>query len=157
MPSIFQLPYYHSHFRDHVTAPLAVAICLFSSLSGRTSEVDYNRDIRPILAANCLACHGPDEESLEADLRLDDRDSAIELGAIVPESADDSELVRRILSTDPDEQMPPPDSHSSLTDEQKTLLQTWIDSGAQYDQHWAFVPPTRPELPAVSNVDWPTN
>lgn len=136
---------------------LVLAFCLASCLRVQADDIDFNRDIRPILAANCLACHGPDEESLEADLRLDDRDSAIELGAIVPESAEDSELIRRILSEDPDEQMPPPGSHAGLSEDQKSLLQTWINSGAQYDKHWAFVPPTRPNLPTVSNASWPTN
>lgn len=123
--------------------------------------ISFSRDIRPILSGKCFSCHGPDEETREADLRLDSFEAAahgdLDTAAIVPGKSSRSELVRRILSDDPDEQMPPPSSNKSLTDEQKRLLQQWIDSGARYEQHWSFIPPTIPALPLVANSDWASN
>ncbi|MBI2480852.1 MAG: PSD1 domain-containing protein, partial [Planctomycetia bacterium] len=119
--------------------------------------VGFNRTIRPLLAAKCLACHGPDEEERKAELRLDVGESAVESGAIVPGKPEESELVRRISSADPDEQMPPPDSGESLTEEQKQQLRTWISQGANYEQHWAFVPPQRPAVPTVTDSTWVRN
>ncbi|MBI1247004.1 DUF1553 domain-containing protein [bacterium] len=118
------------------------------------SPVDFNRDIRPIFAGKCFACHGPDESKREADLRLDLRDEAIDAGAIVPGSLDDSSLIERILSDDPEERMPPPHTNDSLTKEQKELFQRWIKTGAPYAKHWAFVRPEKPELPEVSDSKW---
>ena len=83
--------------------------------TGASAKVQFNRDIRPILSANCFRCHGPDSASRKADLRFDRREVAIKIGAIVPGDVAKSELVRRINSTDPDEQMPPPTSHNVLT------------------------------------------
>ena len=113
------------------------------------SRLEFNRDIRPILSDQCFSCHGPDEKTRHAGLRLDLPDSAqakLESGhvAIVPGKPDASELVRRIQSTDPDVQMPPPDSTKQLTPEQRELLQRWISQGAEYQKHWAFVAPKRP-------------
>jgi len=107
----------------------------------------YNRQIRPLLAAKCFACHGPDEEKRQADLRLDVRAAAMEQGALSPGKPDESELLRRVFSDDPDEQMPPPESHEVLSAAEKNLLRRWIDSGAKYEAHWSFTPPQRPELP----------
>jgi hypothetical protein len=123
--------------------------------------VSYSRDIRPILSGQCFACHGPDEEAREAELRLDSFENAThgdsESAAIVPGHSSRSELIRRILSDDPDEQMPPPSSNKSLTEEQKRLLQQWIDSGAKYEQHWSFIRPTLPAIPQVPDADWASN
>ncbi len=121
------------------------------------SELKYNRDIRPILAENCFRCHGPDSAARQADLRIDQREAAIERGAIVPGDPDASELVRRINSTSPDEQMPPPTSRRQLTAEQKETLRRWIAAGAQYEPHWSLIPPVRPELPPVQNEAWVRN
>ncbi|MEO8499171.1 MAG: DUF1549 domain-containing protein, partial [Planctomycetota bacterium] len=129
----------------------------FQSLAFADGEVGFNRTIRPLLAAKCLACHGPDEEERKADLRLDIRESAVASGAIVPENLDEGELLRRILSDDPDERMPPPNSGESLTEEQKEQFRRWIAQGAKYEQHWAFVPPQRPALPTVSDPHWVRN
>jgi hypothetical protein len=129
----------------------------FVSLASADDAIDFNRTIRPLLASKCFACHGPDEENREADLRLDERESAIELEVIVPGEPDESELLRRILTNDPDEQMPPADSGESLTDAQKEQIRRWIRGGAKYEKHWAFVPPTRPALPKVSDPDWVRN
>ena len=129
----------------------------FQPLAFADEEVGFNRTIRPLLAAKCLACHGPDEEERQAELRLDVRQSALDSGALVPGEPDESELLRRILSDDPDEQMPPPDSGESLTGEQKDQLRRWIIQGAKYEQHWAFVPPKRPAVPTVSDSNWARN
>ncbi len=113
--------------------------------------VDFNRDIRPILAENCFACHGFDEHARKAGLRLDRAESAYEeldgITPLVPRDPEASEAWLRISSTDPDEVMPPPSSHRVLSDRQKDLLRRWIEEGAAYADHWAFVPPTKVELP----------
>lgn len=106
-------------------------------------EIDFNRDIRPILSDNCILCHGPSESTREADLRLDVRDHAVDSGMLVPGQPDDSEVIARVFSTDPDQVMPPPSSNKRLTDSQRSLLKTWIAEGAAYQQHWSFVPPQR--------------
>lgn len=118
---------------------------------------EYNRDIRPLLTRNCFECHGPDAETRAADLRLDVRQEAIDYGAIVPGSSDDSLVIERIFESDPDYRMPPVDSHKTLTDSEKQLLARWIEAGAEYQPHWSFVPPTRAELPPVKNGAWVRN
>ncbi len=114
----------------------------------------FNRDVRPILSNHCYQCHGPDSASREAGLRLDKRDEALaelESGvrAIVPGDADASEILRRITHPDPDSLMPPVEVGKPLSPEQIETLRRWIESGAEYQQHWSFVPPVRPELPDV--------
>ena len=115
---------------------------------------DFNRDIRPILSNRCFKCHGPDEANQEAGLRLDHREAAIqELDsgerAIVPGHADSSELVARIMSDDPDLVMPPPHTKVSLSADEQRMLAAWVEAGAEYAPHWAFLPPVKPEPPAV--------
>ncbi|MCC6492431.1 MAG: PSD1 domain-containing protein [Pirellulales bacterium] len=117
----------------------------------------FTHDIRPILAANCFACHGPDDAAREADLRLDLRESALAQGVIVPGQAGASPLVERITSSDPNLVMPPPDSGHRLSPVQQRTLQTWVEQGAEYAAHWSFSPPMRPALPAVRSADWPVN
>ena len=114
--------------------------------------VDFGRDIRPILADNCFACHGPDAANRKADLRLDVRDEAVAAGAIVPGKPEESGVVERIRSSDPDTLMPPPDSHKPLDDRQKDLLGRWIAAGAEYTRHWAYEPPRKSEVPAGANA-----
>ena len=115
---------------------------------------DYLRDIRPILAASCLPCHGADEHARKADLRLDRQDEAHSrrdgIAAIVPGDPAASEAWRRITSDDPDEKMPPPDSQRVLDSRAKALLWAWIESGAAYAEHWAFTAPVRPEPPPLA-------
>ncbi len=106
----------------------------------RLTEIGFNRDVRPILSDNCFACHGPDAASRKAKLRLDQRESALERGAIVPGQIDDSLLVERILSDDADFMMPPPAAHKKLSSRQKQVLQQWVAEGAKYEPHWAFIP-----------------
>ncbi len=125
--------------------------------SGKEPSPSFNRDIRPILAAKCFACHGPDEQAREADLRLDDLPEGLPPTVIVPGRPDQSELIRRIYSKDQHLRMPPSESGESLTPEQKSLLSRWVAAGASSQQHWAFVPPVRPPVPQVQNTPWPHN
>jgi len=115
-------------------------------------QVDFNRQIRPILAAHCFQCHGPDADQREADLRLDTRDGAFAPRdghrTLVPGQAAKSELFRRITTKDIDQRMPPADAKKPLTSEQIALLKTWIDQGATFQQHWAWITPRRPALPS---------
>src|SRR5207247_1215235 len=112
--------------------------------------LEYNRDIRPILAENCFACHGPDSAARKADLRLDRRDDAVKSGAITPGNLKESMLIDRIFADDAEEVMPPPKTLKKLTAAQKETLKQWIISGAGYQAHWSFIPPTRPPVPDVS-------
>jgi len=144
--------------RIEAGAILTVAFCVMGAVAqAADSPVDYNRDILPMFAAKCYACHGPDEEHREADLRFDDRKVTLELGAIVPGKPDESEFIARIETDDPDLRMPPPQANDTLNDEQKELFRRWISEGAQYEKHWAFVPPTRPPVPTVQDSNWPLN
>ncbi len=118
-------------------------------------QLDFVRDVRPILSDKCFRCHGPDEASREADLRLDDRESALGDGdreaAIVPGKPDASELIARIESTDADEQMPPPDSGLTVSRAELERLKAWIAAGAPYDKHWAFRSVVRPAVPLTKS------
>lgn len=118
--------------------------------------IDFSRDIQPILANHCFSCHGPDEATREADLRLNDRESALASAAIVPEDLEHSKLIERILSLDPDSQMPPPAHKRPLSVEQQSTLQAWISQGAKYAAHWAFEPPARTVFERVPAVHVPT-
>ncbi len=119
--------------------------------------VEFNRDIRPILRETCFQCHGPDSAARKANLRLDKREAAIEAGAIEPGDVAASELIARILSDDPEEVMPPPDSHKVLDAKQKDLFRRWVASGAEYQPHWAFLPPAKVEPPATKLEGWARN
>lgn len=125
------------------------------------ADLQFNRDIRPILSENCFQCHGPDARHREADLRLDQRDSAIMKrdhgAAIVPGNITSSELVKRIASTDEDERMPPTKIGKKLTAEQIALLKQWIERGAKYEEHWSLIPPRQASLPEVKDRIWPKN
>jgi hypothetical protein len=121
--------------------------------------IDFHRDIRPILADKCYACHGPDERHREADLRLDQPDGAYEDrgsgSAVVPGQPELSLLVQRVTATDEFERMPPPDSGKELTARDIELLRQWIAEGGTYVGHWAFQPRTQAPLPAISESNWP--
>lgn len=110
-------------------------------------KLEYNRDIRPILADNCFACHGPDSASRKAGLRLDKREAAIEAGAILPGKPKESDLIHRI-NADGKEHMPPLATKKTLTAAQKETLAKWIAAGAEYQPHWSLIAPTRPQNPA---------
>ena len=133
-----------------------------TSSGSASGHVDFNRDVIPILSGTCFKCHGPDSTNRKSRLRLDVRAAALapaESGevAIVPGKPDKSELVRRIFADDPDERMPPKDSDKRLTDAQKQILRQWIAEGAEYKQHWSFVPPKKAALPTVKQTNWPKN
>ena len=120
---------------------------------------DFAREVRPILSNRCFKCHGPDKDHQEAGLRLDVREAAlVELDsgtrAIVPGHADDSEVVARITSTDPDLVMPPPHTKVTLTEEEQRILTDWIAAGAEYRPHWAFVTPERPAVAKEETDTW---
>jgi cytochrome c553 len=123
-----------------------------------TGNVSFIRDIRPILANNCFACHGPDEAARKAELRLDTREGALAAdGPIAPGRPEESELLRRLTAADPAERMPPAEANKTLTDEQIELLRRWIASGADWDELWSFVAPSRPAQPTVGDASWSRN
>jgi len=126
---------------------LILCLLLMTSTISLGTEVRFNRDIRPILSENCFFCHGPDAGKRQADLRLDD-ESAAKLAAILPGDIDASELITRIISTDQDSVMPPPDSGRSLTPEQIETLKQWVKQGAAYESHWSLIPPRRAPVPS---------
>jgi hypothetical protein len=127
------------------------------STQAATNEIQFNRDIRPILSENCFVCHGHDKNNRKGKLRLDDRDVAIEREAIVPGKPEQSKLVEHIFSADPDEIMPPLKTNKKLTEAQKNLLKNWIAAGAQYEPHWAYIPPKRFSVPDTKNPQWVRN
>jgi hypothetical protein len=135
---------------------LAALACIGGLASAQT-KLEYNRDIRPILAENCFACHGPDSASRKASLRLDEREAAIKAGAIVPGKADKSALVERIHEDDPTKLMPPRKTLRKLSAAQKDILKRWIGEGAEYQPHWSLIAPKRPALPKVKNEAWVRN
>ncbi len=147
-------------FRTGRLLPLAWAGLLL--LPGPATGADFSSDIQPLLADHCYACHGPDAKTRESGLRFDLREVAIselESGAraIVPGDLEESELVHRIFSRDPDEMMPPPDFRKRLSDGDKAKLTEWIKDGADYEQHWAFVPVRKPAVPPVRDGNWLRN
>ena len=138
----------------------AISFISFLCLSAQAA-VDFNRDIRPILSDKCFHCHGPDEKTREADLRLDTFLGATEGGEfevpIVPGKPDKSELIARILNKDPEEVMPPPETHKEVTEKELSLLKQWISEGAKYDEPWTYKSPKKHPDPEVKTKDWPVN
>ena len=133
---------------------LAILALANSQASAADTDVDFSRDVRPILSDKCFKCHGPDPNTREADLRLDIAETAAEVTST--EAAGDSELLRRILTDDVDEVMPPIDSKISLTDKEKEILRRWIVEGkGEFQQHWAFVPRQEVVPPKIKQVHWP--
>jgi hypothetical protein len=132
-----------------ITGALLVAL----STAVSTRAVDFNREVRPLLAQQCFACHGMDDHARKGKLRLDLPDSAHGAGksgeiAIVPGRPEESELIRRILSADEDEMMPPPHTKKFLSEKEKATLRAWIEEGAKYEAHWAYRPPVALPVPA---------
>jgi mono/diheme cytochrome c family protein len=136
--------------------PLFLALLGLNPVVARAqSKVDFNRDIRPILSDACFQCHGPDVSQRKADLRLDTKTGLFGGNEpVVPGKPDESELLRRLVSDDPQERMPPPKSGKKLTARQIALVRDWIAQGAPFAGHWSFIPPERPPLPAVKNEGW---
>ena len=137
---------------------LALVLLLPPTLSGK---VDFNRDIRPILSDKCFHCHGPDEKNRESDLRLDTYEGATEGGEfeipIEPGKPDASEVIARILDSNPDEIMPPPETHKKITSKEISLLRQWITEGAKYDEPWTYKSPIAHPTPVVKTKNWPVN
>jgi hypothetical protein len=134
------------------------------SVTQVNDSVDFNVHIRPILSDRCFKCHGPDANQRKANLRLDIRENALaalkdnpEAHVIVPGKADESEVYRRISSADTAEVMPPVKSNLRLSGEEIVLIRKWIDQGATYKRHWAFIPPRETALPDVHDTQWPSN
>jgi hypothetical protein len=138
---------------------IGVAAMAAPGAKGRDAKkIEFNRDVRPIIF-KCYACHGPDAGARMMDLRLDQRSGAIgKLAdgkfAIVPGHPEQSELIKRVFAKDPGELMPPPSSNKFVSDEEKQTLLEWIKEGAEYKEHWAFVPPVRSPLPKVEDASW---
>ena len=138
------------------TAPWFAIVVLAGVVAGAggatAATPDFNDDIRPLLSDRCFRCHGLDAGSRAADLRLDRREDAVAArdggAAIVPGDPAASVVVERIMSTDADLQMPPPDSGAGLSAAERELFVAWITAGADYEPHWAFVPPEAAEPPA---------
>ena len=129
---------------------LGLAVWLPAMAAAAANPVAFNRDIRPILADHCFRCHGPDKGNRKAKLRLDLREAALDKEAFVPGKPDESELIRRINTPNLDDLMPPEEIHKPLSPAQKDLLKRWISEGAEYQPHWAYIPPARPAVPVVS-------
>ena len=150
-----------------IIAGVTFGIIYFINHHSKNQEngISYNRDIRPILSDKCFACHGPDANKRKAGLRLDQQSGAYaELKknkghfAIIPGNPDKSELIRRIETNDPSILMPLPESHlTKLNHDEIDLFRKWINEGAKYEKHWAFVPPVKAALPEVSDKDWTKN
>jgi hypothetical protein len=132
-------------------------LCLVVPVARAAEPLQYNRDIRPILAENCFPCHGPDSAARKAGLRLDQREQALQMEAVVPGQPDKSTLVERILSEERGKAMPPAKTKKKLTAAQKDMLKRWIAQGAEYQLHWSLIAPKRPQPPAVKNAAWIRN
>ena len=154
---------FHRFLISIVVASFCVVALENTAVFAQKAEpaIDFNRDIRPILSNACFQCHGPDQQQRKAELRLDrkgdvfaKRDGSY---AIVPGKPGESELLKRIVSGDPDQKMPPPDSGKQLSKQQISLVAKWIEQGAKWSKHWAFVAPRRPPVPKVKNQDWVRN
>ena len=139
-------------------AMLAVFFAAITFL-GWGREIDYARDIQPLLSENCYQCHGPDAKARKAKLRLDVREDALRnrdgFHAILAGKPDESEVIHRIKSADKDEVMPPPKSGKSLSKAEINLIEEWIRQGATFSRHWAFESPRKPALPAIRDSGWP--
>ena len=138
-----------------------LAMALFSAGRVAGEEIDYARQIRPLLSKNCFSCHGNDAAHRQAHLRLDTRAGAIAerngSAAVVPGSASKGTLLARITSDDPDVRMPPADADRDLSAEEIALLSRWLEQGAQYATHWAFIGPRQANPPEVEDRSWPRN
>jgi uncharacterized protein DUF1553/uncharacterized protein DUF1549/concanavalin A-like lectin/glucanase superfamily protein/cytochrome c len=145
-------------FLTFTTDPVTSAQQAGASASG---NIDYQRQVRPILSDNCFHCHGPDAATRMVNLRLDTKEGAFEKrdngSVIVPGNPNGSLLYQRITANDVAQRMPPEASHKVLTENQKKILKEWIEQGADWKQHWSFVPVSRPALPVVKNQAWVKN
>ena len=137
---------------------------LSADLASFPEKIDFNFHVKPILSDRCFACHGPDANTREGNLRLDTEEGAFaaldSLGqqhAIVPGDLKNSSMFQRITSNDPDLMMPPPNSNLTLTDQEIALIAKWIEQGAEWKEHWSLIPPAKPEVPKVKQEQWVKN
>ena len=134
-----------------ITLVLALASALRVNGGPPSRTVSFSKDVRPILSENCFFCHGPDEKKREAKLRLDDETSAKQdhdgVIAVLPGNPDKGALIERISSTDPDEVMPPPKQHKTISPAQVELLKEWIKQGAKWGKHWSYEKVAKPTVP----------
>lgn len=163
MSALLRIPFYLDRSLTPAAGLLLLGVAMVFSWSSPTAlqaaeTLDYGRDVRPILADKCFRCHGPDEDTREAELRLDTLEGQREdrggYAAVTPGAVSESELVARIRSSDPDLQMPPADAKKPLTKEEIETLEAWVRQGAPWRQHWAFVKPQQNAPPAVDS-SWP--
>ncbi|GMN10709.1 hypothetical protein MTsPCn9_23160 [Croceitalea sp. MTPC9] len=133
-------------------------------LEGIPEKIDFTFDVKPIISDRCFKCHGPDKNAIEGDLSLNTPEDAYKaLGklkdhyAIVPNKPEESTLINRIYSEDPNLLMPPPESNLELSEKEKAILKKWIEQGAEYKEHWAFIPPQTQEVPTIKENNWATN
>ena len=135
---------------------------LGATVGAWAGPVEFNREVRPIISDNCFSCHGPDEAARKRGLRFDTEEGLFSktkegFPILVPGEPGESELFLRITDPDPDERMPPKDSHLSLTDDEIATVKAWIEQGAEWQGHWSFIPPVRRPLPEVEQEDWVRN
>ncbi|MDQ3621385.1 MAG: DUF1549 domain-containing protein, partial [Verrucomicrobiota bacterium] len=142
----------------NLIAAIAAPVLALAAEPPLPAKIEFNRDVRPILSENCFKCHGFDQKTREADRRLDTREGALAdndgFRAIVPGKLAESDLHLRIHSSDKDDQMPPPDSGKKLTPRQVAILDRWIEQGAEYQEHWAYLRPVRPAVPPMPNAQF---
>ncbi len=140
-------------------AALLIFTCSLTTRAAELAPVKFSRDVLPILSDRCFYCHGPDEKNRKGDRRLDTLEGATALNdgvrAIIPGKLGESELIARILSTDPEEIMPPPKAHKELTPTQIETLKRWVAEGAQWGKHWAFEKIERPVVPKIEGATNP--
>jgi mono/diheme cytochrome c family protein len=141
---------------------LAAVLGTASSAFSAPAELSFNAQVRPLFSDRCLSCHGPDEKNRKAKLRLDTEQGGVFREKdgkflVKPGAPDKSELYKRITSKDPDEKMPPPDSNLSLSESEIASIRQWIEQGAKWEKHWAFIPPRKVTPPDVKNASWPRN
>ena len=141
--------------------PLCLLVALGCASRLTAADVDFNRDVRPILSDKCFACHGPDEKHREAELRLDveksDKEDRGGYRVLTPGKPDQSDLIKRITAEDASERMPPKKSGKTLSPAEVDLLKRWVAQGAEYKVHWAYASPTRHPVPDVTDANWPLN
>src|SRR4051794_40982759 len=148
----------------------SIFACVFAiasagpTFAADSRKVEFNRDVRPILSDTCFKCHGFDKNARKADLRLDVREEALaprhgdnHMIPIVPGDPSRSAIWKRIITTNNDDLMPPADSHLVLTDAQKDTIKRWIEQGAEYQPHWAFLPVKQPVVPTPRRSGWARN
>ena len=165
---LFAVRYTMKYSLTRLFSSVAVSLMILSCESNMSEDVetayaelpeviDFNFHVRPILSDRCFQCHGPDANARKADLRLDIEQSALstipqkEIFPIVPGQPQESAVIDRILSHNLDYIMPPPESKLELTAEEKATLIKWVEQGAQWKKHWAFIPPEKAELPDINN------